>query len=407
MPISFIHEGFGDKFYEILENTNKEVLIISPFISYLTADRFSRWLEESAEDIKCVIITRFNREEFIRGASSIEGLERLKQAGANIFALQHLHSKLYIFDDHSAIMGSANFTLKGFFRNHELGILIENESIFTGQCIQYFSMLAQQIQDSGNWELDIDKIEKEKQLVTHLLSKRGHSSSDEYNTYRWGAVLDKEENAKQSRNPTQDIERHFDIIEKAVSKKDNNEENINTGIWIKFEGTSENRIPNDAVYLKRRESFYDYLDRTYYPRQPISVKKGDIIFLAVLSKDKDGNETPIIVGYAFAEGFCKDNIIDNNDKKYKEWNNRYPYYIEFTNGKFLNKPVSEGVTLLELCNALGHRVYPKTKDNDKIPVTKILKRHYQKAHIQITEDAKKYLVARLDTIFNQFGYDSV
>jgi len=35
----------------------------------------------------------------------------------------------------------------------------------------------------------------------------------------------------------------------------------------------------------------------------------------------------------------------------------------------------------------------------------ILKRHHQKAHIQITQTAKDYLKAELDRLFEQNGYD--
>ncbi len=406
MPISLINEGFGDKFYDLLEETSRQVLIISPFISYSTADRFSKWLEGVTEDVKCIIITRFNREEFIRGASSIEGLERLKQAGADIFALQHLHTKLYVFDNNSAIMGSANFTLKGFFRNHELGMLMENEAAFVEQCSDYFSSLLQQIKQNGEWELTQGKILKEKEYVNKYLSTRGRPSLNEYNIIRWGAVLDKDENEKQSK-PNYPTEEYYDILDKAITDTIDYSEKYNTGIWIKFEGTGENRIPNDIVYMKRKETLYEYINRTYYPRQPRSVMKGDIIFMAAVSKDNQGNETPIIVGYAEAGGFDKGNIIEKNDKRYQQWNDRYPYYIEYCNGKFLKAPICEGVTLLKLCNALKHKVYPSTISNEQIPITKILKRHHQKPHIQITQEAKRYLVDKLEELFKQHGYDEV
>ncbi|MCM3742390.1 phospholipase D-like domain-containing protein [Oceanobacillus luteolus] len=40
--------------------------------------------------------------------------------GANLYALQDLHTKLYIFDKHSVITGSANFTFKGFFKMSDM-----------------------------------------------------------------------------------------------------------------------------------------------------------------------------------------------------------------------------------------------------------------------------------------------
>lgn len=405
MPITLITENFGDKFYDLLDATNNEVIIVSPFISYTTANRFSKWLEET-ENINCIIITRFNRDEFIRGASSIEGLEQLIQAGAKIYALQHLHSKLYTFDKQSAIMGSANFTLKGFFKNHELGMFMEDESDFTEQCNSYVTDLLNQIKHTGDWELTIEKIQKEKVYVNKSLSDRSHSKVDTYNQIRWGAVLDKEENDKQSVRE-HNTEPYFDIIDKAVKEENKYSYNEDTGIFLKFEGTGENRILNNAIYLKRKEDHYDYLDRTYYPRKPKSVKKEDTIFIAVVSKDKEGKDIPIIIGYATAGGYNENNVITGNDKKYQDYNGHYPYYIELSDGRFLNRPIYEGISLLELCNALKNKVYPRSIENDKIPITNILKRHHQKAHIQITEEAKMYLIDRLETIFKKYGCDKI
>ena len=65
----------------------------------------------------------------------------------------------------------------------------------------------------------------------------------------------------------------------------------------------------------------------------------------------------------------------------------------------------EGISLVELCNTLKHQVYPNTVNNPHIGISKILKRHHQKAHIQITQTAKDYLKAELDRLFEQNGYD--
>ena len=71
MSINLISKDFGEKFYSLLDSTEMQVNIISPFIGLKTAFGLAEWIE-SLENIKCCIITRFNREEFIRGASSIE-----------------------------------------------------------------------------------------------------------------------------------------------------------------------------------------------------------------------------------------------------------------------------------------------------------------------------------------------
>ncbi len=111
--------------------------------------------------------------------------------------------------------------------------------------------------------------------------------------------------------------------------------NGRTGIWLKFEGTSKERIRNDEIYLKKKkEELMNMLTEHFFPKKPTGIKSGDTIFLTVVSKDKDGNEVPIIVGYAEAQGFIESNKVDETDSRYLEWNKRFPYYIEYTNGKF-------------------------------------------------------------------------
>ncbi len=86
------------KIYNLLKNTSQELIIISSFISFKTSNHLATWLEESNNNVNCTIIARFNREEFIQGANSIEGLEQLYSVRVKFYALQHLHTKLYIFD---------------------------------------------------------------------------------------------------------------------------------------------------------------------------------------------------------------------------------------------------------------------------------------------------------------------
>ena len=155
MPISFLDKNFGSTFFSLLDSTKKQIRIISPFVGYKTAVALVNFIEETEDDIDCILITRFDREDFIKGVSSIAGLERLIKAGVKMYALQGLHTKLYIFDGESVIMGSANFTFNGFYKNHEFGIFMEKESQFSVECNNYFEGLLNDIKSSGDWEITI------------------------------------------------------------------------------------------------------------------------------------------------------------------------------------------------------------------------------------------------------------
>lgn len=399
MSINLISKGFGEKFYSLLDSTEDQINIISPFIGLKTAFGLAEWIE-SLDNIKCCIITRFNREEFIRGASSIEGLEHLVRAGAKLYALQDLHTKLYIFDNHSVIMGSANFTFNGFYKNHEFGLYMENENDFTKQCQDYFDGLLNKLKSNGDWQISLERILKERQYVNiSVKNLKGKKGMNEYNIAKWGAVLN---DIPQPAHPNG---KETDILEDAISDITINKRK--TGIWLKFEGTSQERIRNDEIYLKRKRRINEYVNRTFFPKKPTGIKAGDTIFLTVVSKDKDENEVPIIIGYAEAKGFTENNKIDDSDSRYLKWNNRFPYYIEYTNGKFLNDNIMYGISLNELYRELNHKVYPATVNQPNILLENIKKRHHQKSHIQITEIAKEYLISKLNLLFEKHGYEEL
>lgn len=400
MTIKIINRDFGGMFYNLLESTENEISIISPFIGLKTALSLTEWIEQNP-NIKCNIITRFNREEFIRGASSIEGLEHLVNAGANLFALQDLHTKLYIFDKHSVIMGSANFTFKGFYKNHEFGLYMENEPQFSNECQDYFNVLISMITSDGDWKITLERIIKERQLVNKIIKDRkGKEGLNEFNQAKWGAKIDLEK----QQDTTPQIGEH-DFLEDAI--KGTASSTSRTGIWLKFEGTSENRINNNEVYLNRKRRINEYINRTFFPVRPTGIKEGDLLFLTVVSKDKDNNEVPIIVGYAKTSGYSENNKIDTNDPKYIKWNNRFPYYVEFTSGKFLDTSIKHGISLIELYRELKNNVYPSTVNNPETRIESIKKRHHQKSHLQITEYAGDYLLSKLENLFEKYGYEEI
>lgn len=77
------------------------------------------------------------------------------KVGVKIYALQVLHTNLYIFDGESVIMGSANFTFNGFYRNHKFGVFMEKEPKFAAECNNYFEGVLTDIISSGDWEITL------------------------------------------------------------------------------------------------------------------------------------------------------------------------------------------------------------------------------------------------------------
>lgn len=136
------------------------------------------------KDIKCTIITRFDRDLFINGSSSIEALSLLNQAGVEIIALQNLHTKLYIIDNQIVFTGSANFTQKGLTENIELLLLIQ-EPEEALPFINYAKTLYRKILASGSWHVDKDMIDLELKMKKNLTP----TLTDSKFSFVWGANL--------------------------------------------------------------------------------------------------------------------------------------------------------------------------------------------------------------------------
>lgn len=403
MPISFLDINFGSTFFSLLESTKKQVDIISPFIGYKTACALVDFIEESEKEIECTLITRFYREDFINGASSIAALEKLLNSGVKVYALKDLHTKLYIFDNESVIMGSANFTFKGFYKNHEFGIYIEKENIFASECSNYFNGLLKEIKESGDWEVKIDMVEDEKRTCDKIVASRAFDQKKPRknispvinmpNPEKWGAQI--------SLQGSIDLERNEDFIEDILNRESEEEvKERNTGIWLKFEGNSENRIPNNASYFELRDNKNE--KRTFFPQKPKGIKEGQTLFMTMVSNDMNGDGTPIIVGYVETKGFQEENIINSNDSNVKD-NGRYPYYVELVNGRFLKAPIQYGISIRELARELNEDLYPNYKKN----FSEIIYTHRQKSHIQITKKANDYIINRLESLFTEYGVDII
>jgi len=125
----------GTKLYNKLKNCIKQatrsILIVSPYISI--SDDICNLLRDAADrGILIIIYIRTSDKHFKRG----EWLESIKLInsieGVNIFAVDGLHAKLYIFDSETSIVGSVNLIEHSLEFGGELALYLEQYSIITG-----------------------------------------------------------------------------------------------------------------------------------------------------------------------------------------------------------------------------------------------------------------------------------
>ncbi len=117
-----------DDHYELIqslfENTDSEIIIISPFLSMKMAKILCN---ASKKGIKCSFVTSFYLQDFLDGSNSLDGLQDMLDSGVKLYSIIGLHTKLYLFDLDEGIVGSANFTEGGMVRNVELSIPLSDE----------------------------------------------------------------------------------------------------------------------------------------------------------------------------------------------------------------------------------------------------------------------------------------
>lgn len=386
MSIELLNKEHLSAFKNSVDNTKNRIRIVSPFIGFETSKQLAISLKGT--QVGCTIITRFYREDFLNHASSLEGLKILLEAGFKVIALKNLHAKLYIFDNELAILGSANFTMGGFRFNHELSLIIEDEDELINQLSTYYDDLLRKIESSGNWIIDLKRIEEEIKLVDELSKNRKDKSIKYKNTYQFGMAITEQAQIKES-----------DEIEKIIREHINSD--FAHGVWLKFVGTGDNRYePNEKYSPERLNSNGKKV--TSFPRNPRSIGDGDFIYLSALSWDKNNIVTPMIVARASTKGFKSENVASKEDCKQYTWMSEYPFYVEIYDIEILNTEISNCISLDSLIRELGCDLYPSTQGK-LLSIAELKSRHYQKSHLRLTASAKQYVDKMFDDIGKKYG----
>lgn len=372
--IKLITTNTKDDILNLLDNVKNSFYLISPFIGINTSRKLASIISKNG--IKVTIITRFSRNDFFACASSIEGLKILKDAGCELKAVKRLHTKLYIFDNDAIIMGSSNFTDGGLISNLELNILVSGEKDIINHGIAYFNEININIEEE--YYVTKEMIQEEISFLKSLGDKKKPNfpvSSD----------FGKEINPKKK----------FDKIEELLSPQ-KVIKSTNTNAWIKFEGYSDNRrIKEDTPLNIVLNS--DNCYRTHFPSRPTGYKTGDLIFIARNSWDKNGDKTPMIYGYGITRKFDVHNVMSQEEQEKNENFKRWPYFIYVENFRYLETKLLDGISLLDMLREVGYNSYPGSCKR-KSSFEELKKIHGQKDKLRITDEAKEYLLMKLNRI---------
>ncbi len=100
------------------------MLICSPYVN----DGIIKLTEMVSKDVSRTMVTRTDLRDFAAGSSNLGTLYTLVKGGVTLYSLSALHAKMYIFDDTSALVTSANATTSGMWRNLECGLSTDDRS---------------------------------------------------------------------------------------------------------------------------------------------------------------------------------------------------------------------------------------------------------------------------------------
>lgn len=101
----------------------EKFLVASPYVgSYLPS-----LAKQLSKKVRQVLVTRTDLRDFAKGASDIDAVCDVARLGMEVKSLPRLHAKVYIIDNRSALVTSANATPSGMRRNWECGIATHDE----------------------------------------------------------------------------------------------------------------------------------------------------------------------------------------------------------------------------------------------------------------------------------------
>lgn len=136
--LEIINSPWGNKFFNYISQARKEIKVCCP---YVKSDVLKEVYNNKKDNVQFELITKFKIANFYNEASDLEAIEYIRNRDGDVKAYQSLHAKIYIFDQKSVVVTSANLTKSGLVRNYEYGIYTDESTIVSKVCNDYYQIL--------------------------------------------------------------------------------------------------------------------------------------------------------------------------------------------------------------------------------------------------------------------------
>ena len=370
MTIRLIDKEWEQEFIEALSEDSNDFRIICPFIKTGVIEKL---LSLHPKNIQ--VITRFNLADFASCVSDVAALRKLIGVGASVRGVRNLHAKLYIMGTSRAIVASANLTEAGFSRNHEIGVVADNEE-FVKRCLAYFDKLWRQ----AGPDLCYSRVDEWHDTVEpYLLSGGRLNQTDELKDFGVDVGID---------NPPP----AWPPMAVSAGKR----------AFVKLIGKSDGRVFLSTPVIKVVEES-GCQGCVGYKKRPRNVKDGDTIFIGFLTRSP--NDIRILgraIGKEHQEG--RDDASDD-DKSKMQWTKEWPRYIRVHHAEFVEGTLENGISLEDLMVALGEDSFASTQRNaargegNKDPH----RAYQQQPSVELSEEGARWLNQRLQQAFEAHG----
>ncbi len=338
--IEILTDNHYDKIMDLFESAQKQIKIISPFLSMNMAKKLCDIVEN--HHVTCTFITRFYLEDMFAKANSIDAIELMMNSGIEVYALKGLHTKLYLFDDHAGVVGSANFTSGGFVSNFELSLMAVDETELLSDLHGYYDDMDAKVKASSEGRITTEVLNDAREKYVRLVDGKKLGSST-ISLFMYGAELGKKKftSVDQKTLEVKSCAGERDIMQE-VFRENVEQVKYDYTIWLKFDGEGNDRIDPKAkfpmidVMLNGKKVYVQN-----YPFNVRAIKTGDIVYLAAITTDTRGNNQPVIVGKGTMRGYTENNIVQSSWIQKHEWMERYPYYCVLEEARILNTGVEK------------------------------------------------------------------
>lgn len=372
-----------DYFQSELKKSNK-LEIISPFITEDVTQFILTYL--SGENVR--LLTRYNLRDFYSGVSNLDAIKLFYKSGTEIRGVYRLHSKLYIFDDRTAIITSANFTKGGMLSNMEFGLMVTNEKVVK-DCKRYFDELWNKADNKLTsetikvWEAKIKKALKLK-VKTNDESGLNDEGKDCFGDNESKAEL-------------------TSVRKFTGYKKSKSSVSFSKRYFIKYIGATNVRKPlSEKISDEIINSECD--NRIFYSYHPHQISDGDVVYFGRMTEDPA--DYAIIGRGIGVKHIPSRDVVKPTEKRIKKWKKKYKYYNQVHSCEFIDGRLEDCVLLTrDIISKFNYRTLLTTLNRwnngeRDIVVSRSL---MQKQFVEITPEVAKWLDKKLAKQFSIKG----